>query len=91
MIGTIRPTDSDRLVKNKVNGFIITLQDKLLELKPKLMCNGCGRVANNGSSVSQTPLSTTRPANRTQLEELGNPLRPSIDDLDALRQKLGVK
>ena len=49
MINAIKPTDSDRLVKNKINGFIIALQDRLFELKPKLMCNGCGRVANNGS------------------------------------------
>lgn len=45
-LNAIRATDSERLLKNKINGFIIAIQDKLFELKPKLMCNGCGRVAN---------------------------------------------
>ena len=79
-IDSIKPTDSDRLLKNKITGFIITLQDRLLELKPKLMCNGCGRIANNGSmgSASQTPLSSTRNAvvkNRPEKTE------STIDDI----------
>ena len=37
-LNSIGEGDSERLVKNKVNGFIIALQDKLLEIKPKLMC-----------------------------------------------------
>ena len=37
-LNSIGKGDSDRLVKNKVNGFIIAIQDKLLEIKPKLMC-----------------------------------------------------
>ena len=39
---TMRTNDSDRLRKNKINGFLIALQDRLFELKPKLMCSGCG-------------------------------------------------
>ena len=35
-LAAIKDTDSDRLVKNKINGFIIAIQDKLFELKPKL-------------------------------------------------------
>ena len=73
-MAAIQTTDSDRLVKNKINGFIISIQDKLFELKPKLQCNGCGGVG-QGSSMSQvshTPVSQTRPkhhqlqAQRTQ-------------------------
>ena len=54
----IRPSDSDRLLKNKVSGFLLTLQDKLLEMKPKMMCTGCGLVANNG--ITQMPIRTQR-------------------------------
>ena len=36
-LNSIGEGDSERLVKNKVNGFIIALYDKLLEIKPKLM------------------------------------------------------
>ena len=59
-LGAIKSQDSERLIKNKINGFIIAIQDRLFELKPKLMCNGCGRAAANSSQVSQTPLSNTR-------------------------------
>jgi len=45
-LSQIRGTDSDRLLKNKINGFLIAVLDKILDLKPKLACNGCGRVAN---------------------------------------------
>ena len=45
-LNSIGEGDSERLVKNKVNGFIIALQDKLIEIKPKLMCSGCGMVKN---------------------------------------------
>ena len=56
-MSTISPQDSDRLLKNKITGFLISLQDKLLELKPKLMCSGCGRAAANRKSTSSvTPL-----------------------------------
>ena len=37
-LNSIGDGDSERLVKNKVNGFLIGLQDKLLEIKPKLNC-----------------------------------------------------
>ena len=43
-IESIGQGDSDRLIKNKVNGFLIGLQDKMLDIKPKLMCQGCGMV-----------------------------------------------
>ena len=48
--------DSERLVRNKINGFIIAIQDKLFEMKPKLMCNGCGKMAIN-ESAHGTPMS----------------------------------
>ena len=51
-LSSIRATDSDRLVKNKINGFIIAIYDKLVELKPKL-----GRSGDNMSQISATPLS----------------------------------
>ena len=52
-LSSIRPTDSGRLLKNKITGFILALQDRLVELKPNLMCNGCERVANmNESHIS---------------------------------------
>ena len=41
-VASIGQSDSDRLVKNKVNGFLIGLQDKLLEIKPSLMRQGYG-------------------------------------------------
>ena len=50
-VAAIKTTDSDRLVKNKINGFIIELQDKLFELKPKLKCIGCGG-AGEGSTIT---------------------------------------
>ena len=43
-IDSIGRGDSDRLIKNKVNGFLIGLQDKLLEIKPKLLRQGGGMV-----------------------------------------------
>jgi len=46
-LSSLRSNDSDRLVKNKINGFLISLQDRLFDLKPKLMCNGCGRAVSN--------------------------------------------
>ena len=57
---SLREGDSERLIKNKINGFIIALQDKLFELKPNLMCSGCGKAANNLSIGQQTPLSNIR-------------------------------
>ena len=44
---SLNANDSDRLVKNKINGFLIGLFDKLLQIKPKLayqtgMGNGGG-------------------------------------------------
>ena len=56
-LSSLTAMDSDRLIKNKINGFLIAIQDKLFELKPKLMCNGCGLVAGDMSQVSHTPLS----------------------------------
>ena len=57
-LAALKTTDSDRLVKNKINGFIIAIQDKLFEFKPKLQCNGgCGGVAAAMSQLSHTPLS----------------------------------
>ena len=41
-IDSIGQGDSDRLIKNKVNGFLIALQDKLLEIKPKLLQQAAG-------------------------------------------------
>ena len=35
-LATISSKDSDRLVKNKINGFFIAIQDKMIELNPKL-------------------------------------------------------
>ena len=40
---SLKVTDSDRLRRNKINGFLIILQDKMFELKPKLMCSTCGK------------------------------------------------
>ena len=57
-LASLRRTDSDRLVKNKINGFLIGLQDKLFEFKPKLMCNNCGNKAlANDESITVTPIS----------------------------------
>lgn len=53
---SILPSDSERLLKNKISGLIISLQDKLLELKPKLKCNGCRGIATNKSQISITSL-----------------------------------
>ena len=48
-LAAIKTTDSDRLVKNKINGFIIAILDKFFELKPKLQCTGCNGVASGMS------------------------------------------
>ena len=29
-------------MKNRVNGFLLVILDKLIEIKPKLACSGCG-------------------------------------------------
>ena len=34
----IHEGDSDRLIRNRVNGFLLQLHDKLLQIKPKLAC-----------------------------------------------------
>lgn len=68
-LSLIKAHDSERLRKNKVNGFIIALQDKLIEIKPKLRCAGCGKAANgflgDASSISgrETSMSTLRKRN----------------------------
>lgn len=49
---SLKPTDSDRLKRNKINGFLITLQDKLFEIKPKLMCHTCGKAADGNDEAS---------------------------------------
>ena len=59
-MNAIKQHDSERLIKNKIKGFIIAIQDKLFELKPKLKCNGSGRAADNSSQISHTPMSGTR-------------------------------
>ena len=54
-LSSLGPSDSDRLVKNKINGFLITLLDKMLELKPKLRCHGCGLIKREyGSALNMT-------------------------------------
>ena len=40
-IKTISKNDSERLLKNKIEGFLISLQDKIFELNPQLKCS-CG-------------------------------------------------
>ena len=42
-LSSLNATDSDRLVRNKINGFVISLQDRLFKLKPKNKCQGCGQ------------------------------------------------
>lgn len=37
-VRSIGKSDSDRLIKNKVEGFLITLQDKLFEIIPSIKC-----------------------------------------------------
>ena len=33
---------SDRLIKNKIEGLLIGLQDKIFEIKPSFRCTSCG-------------------------------------------------
>lgn len=55
-VSAIMENDSERLIKNKINGFLIAIQDKLFQIKPKLQCNGCGKIGNTNSAVA-TPMS----------------------------------
>ena len=70
-LATITSKDSDRLIKNKINGFFIAIQDKMIELNPKVkkgFGGGPGASVSN-ASVShglQTPLSNSRSNHPTE-------------------------
>ena len=65
-LSQIGENDSERLVKNRVNGFLLVILDKLIQIKPKLACSGCGALKaeddSRAGSVSQ--------ANRTFTQKM---------------------
>ena len=50
---SLKTNDSDRLIRNKINGFIIALQDRIFELKPKLRCNNCHKAMDSNEPIGQ--------------------------------------
>ena len=72
---SMRSNDSDRLRRNKINGFLIILQDRLFEMKPKLMCNGCGKadVSEENSESNGQPVLKERPNTNFTIPAAENP------------------
>ena len=68
-LGLIKAYDSERLMKNKINGFIIAIHEKLLEIKPSLKHSGSSK-ANDESTTGGRETSISAMRKNLQQERL---------------------